>query len=996
LEPGVYVAAALDASRAEEDYPAWASQPFVVSDLGLATAMGDTGLDVTVRSLATAEPLDGVTLELVARNDALLGTLVTDGEGHARFDPGLVRGIGGNRPKLLTATDDSGDYVYVDLATAPIDLSDRGVGGRAAPGPLDAYLYTERGIYRPGETAHVTALLRDSHGEAAADMPITFRVLRPDGQEVVQRASDDEGDGGHVLTFDIASNAYTGTWTVEAYVDPDGESVGQVTFLVDDFVPPRIEVDVAADPEVVTATNPSTAVSVEARFLYGSPAANLAAELNQAIAKTVHPFAELDDYVFGLAEEDVRPRQLDDIAFTTDAAGKASIAVDVPPAEGVQSPLELQLRATVFDVGGRPVSRELVLPVVQQPWLIGIRPQFPDDSSPWGQPAGFDVIAVDATGQRIAKDGLTWDLFEEQYDYVWYQDDRWQYRGVLYDRRVDGGKLDIAADTPALVTATTRWGHYRLEVFDPATGIASSYRFRAGWSYGPAAAEGTPDAVTVTLSEETYAPGDTATVFVKPPFEADVEIMVMDSGIREITRMRIAPEGAEVALPVTESWSPGVYIVATAYNRTPMSNALIARRAIGAAWVTVEEPGQRLDVTIEAPESIEPEQTVSIPIRVAGQAAGQTAYVTLAAVDDGILQLTRFEAPDPEAYLLAQRRLGVDLRDVYGRLIDPSAHALGVLRSGGDMMRGAGVASLPKRSSKVVSLFSGIVQTDADGRAVIDLDIPDFNGRLKLMAVAWTVVGTGSAQVDMTVSAPVVADLSLPRFLAPGDKALATLAVDNVRGPDGTYEFALTAGGAVTVAGTARQSAELDAGDKAALRFELLGDHLGAGTLELAVTGPGGYLEVRTWDLSVRAPSQAVVNRMTVTIEPGATADLPGILIAGLYPESVNATLGLNTVPDFDVKGLLDALAVYAYACAEQTTSRALPLLYFRADGSVLNAETIEDNTTHHEIDEAVRRVLAMQRGDGTFGYWWWYNDTNLWLSTYVMDFLVRAKERGI
>ena len=501
LEPGVYIAAAVDKSQIDEDYVAWANQPFVVSDLGVATALGDSGLDVTVRSLSTAQPLSGVELELIARNDTVLGTLTTDELGHAHFDPGMVRGTGGNRPRLLTASDAQGDYVYVDLAAAPIDLSDRGISGRAAPGPLDAYLYAERGIYRPGETAHITALLRDSDGDAAADMPLTFRVLRPDGQEVLTRSSDDGGGGGHVLTLDIPSNAYTGAWTVEGYVDPNGANVGQVTFLVDDFVPPRIEVDLEADPDVVTSSAPTASVTVDARFLYGSPAANLEGELNQVIAKTLHPFTALQDYYFGLAEEDVRPRQLDDIAFTTDDTGNANIAIDIPLADGVQSSLELQLRATVFDVGGRPVSRELTLPVVQQPWLIGIRPKFDDDSAPWGQPAEFDVIAVDDKGDRLARDGLQWDLFEEQYDYVWYEDDRWQYRGVLYDRRLDGGKLDIAIDTPAMVSATTRWGHYRLEIFDPETGIASSYRFRGGWSYGLAAADGTPDSVTVTLSE---------------------------------------------------------------------------------------------------------------------------------------------------------------------------------------------------------------------------------------------------------------------------------------------------------------------------------------------------------------------------------------------------------------------------------------------------------------------------------------------------------------
>ena len=334
-----------------------------------------------------------------------------------------------------------------------------------------------------------------------------------------------------------------------------------------------------------------------------------------------------------------------------------------------------------------------------------------------------------------------------------------------------------------------------------------------------------------------------------------------------------------------------------------MVDSLIPRRAIGATWMPVEETGQRLAVAVEAPESIEPDQTIDVPVQATGQNTGQQVFVTLAAVDDGILQLTRFVAPDPEAYLLAQRRLGVDLRDVYGRLIDPSADSLGILRSGGDAMRGAGLASLPKRSSKVVSLFSGIVETDDNGRAVVSLDIPDFNGRLKLMAVAWTVMGVGSGQADMTVAAPVVADLSLPRFLAPGDRATATLAVDNVSGTDGLYEFTVRAGGAVSVNGTAQQSAQLAAGDKAALGFELIGQTLGVSSIELTITGPGGYLEVRSWDLSVRPPTQSVTNRLTWTTEPGQTSTQKAELAVGFYPESISATLGLNTVPTFDVKG---------------------------------------------------------------------------------------------
>jgi hypothetical protein len=195
LKPGVYLAVAKPTQRSRDDYNSQATQWFIVSDLGLTALSGDDGVHAFVRSLAEAQPADGLSVKLIARNNEILGTTKTDSNGYARFEAGLARGEGGLRPALLVAESDSGEYAFLDLTLGAFDLTDRGVKGREAPGPLDAYLYTERGIYRPGEDVHIAALVRDKAGKAAT-LPVTLIVSRPDGVEHHRYTLNDEGLGG--------------------------------------------------------------------------------------------------------------------------------------------------------------------------------------------------------------------------------------------------------------------------------------------------------------------------------------------------------------------------------------------------------------------------------------------------------------------------------------------------------------------------------------------------------------------------------------------------------------------------------------------------------------------------------------------------------------------------------------------------------------------------------------------------------------------------------
>ena len=273
LGPGIYAMTAEPKDAVSNDYGQQATQWFVVSDLGLTAYTTHDGIDVFVHSLATADPRGSVEVRLMARNNEQLAVRQTDRNGFIHFDAGLARGEGGLAPAAIVAAEKN-DYAFMSLKSPAFDLSDRGVAGRAIPAGLDAFVYTERGVYRTGESVAITALLRDARGAAALNVPLTVVVERPDGVEYKRAVVVDGGLGGRSLTLPIVASASTGTWRVAAYTDPKRPPVGETSFMVEDYVPDRIEFSLTSAVKELSRSAPAQ-VSVDGHFLYGAPASKL-------------------------------------------------------------------------------------------------------------------------------------------------------------------------------------------------------------------------------------------------------------------------------------------------------------------------------------------------------------------------------------------------------------------------------------------------------------------------------------------------------------------------------------------------------------------------------------------------------------------------------------------------------------------------------------------------------------------------------------------------
>ncbi|MEE4376828.1 MAG: alpha-2-macroglobulin [Candidatus Competibacteraceae bacterium] len=993
-EPGIYV---ISAERTDEKlgrYEDRAAQWLVVSDLGLSSFTGNDGLHVFVRSLDNAGPLAGIELRLYSRNNTKLGQALTDENGYAGFDPGLLRGSGGREAAALMAYSKEGDFNFLDLTGPAFDLTDRGVAGRETLGPVDVFLYTERGVYRPGETVELMALMRDSRGYALPNLPLTLKIIRPDQVEVDRPTLTEAALGGYHHRIPLPGNARSGAWTVRAYTDPDAQPVGQLMFQVEDFVPQALKLDLETQAKLLQPAEP-VAVALNGRFLYGAPAADLKAEAELVLREDKDPYPMHGGYQFGLVQDEWNAKQYPVDLVGTDGEGKAQINLRLNETPDISKPLKAVLRVSLFEPGGRPVNRTLELPYRPRPFAIGIRPQFEDDTVQIGADAKFSVIAVDPQGQPLAVNNVRYELIREDYEYYWYYvDNRWDYKLIIRDSTVlDSKTININAEQPtAIAKADLDWGAYRLEAFDADTGVATSVRFRVGWYGGPSEGD-TPDQLKITLNKPRFQNGETAQVHVKAPFAGELLLTVVGDRLWTTRSLSLPAEGMTIELPIANDWGPGVYLTATAFRPAANPEQRGPGRAIGVTWLELDPQPRTLDIALQAPTELRPRQTFELPIMVTGVAPDQAVYLTLAAVDEGILQLTDFVSPNPVDYFLGKRKLGMDLRDLYGKLIESGGRP-GQLRVGGGA-ESRNLDSSGVRTVKTVALFSGPVKVDTQGQARISLELPDFNGELRVMAVAWDQTRVGHADAPLLVRDPLVIQGYLPQFLAPEDLSQFTLNVQNLSAAAGDYRIQLSTSGAVTldgetdfvfsVADTATQNAERKL-------FPLQALNPGVGRITLQVSGPDFTLQ-RDWEIGVR-PAQAIVTeRRASRLSPNETLTANATLLQDYLPDSGQVQLSFATRPNLDVPGLLTQLDRYPYGCVEQTTSQALPLLYFNQVAQ--NWGSDQQASLRDRVQRAIQRILAMQGYDGGFGLWNADSSAERWLSAYALDFLARAKQEN-
>ncbi|HEU4806159.1 MAG TPA: alpha-2-macroglobulin, partial [Nitrobacter sp.] len=961
LQPGVYVmtAAPKGPGAADgEESGSLATQWFIVSDLGLTAYSGNDGIHVFVNSLATTDAVGKAEVRLIARNNEILATRKTDESGHALFEPGLARGEGGQSPAMLTVNTDQADYAFLSLKSNAFDLTDRGVSGRAVPAGADAFVYAERGVYRSGETVYLTALLRDGQGNAVAGGPLTLVVERPDGVEFRRAVLADQGAGGRSLTLPLNSAVPAGTWRVRAFADPKGPSVGETTFMVEDYVPDRIEFDLTTKAKQINAEAP-VELKVDGHFLYGAPASGLQLEGDMLVA----PAASRPGYAgyqFGVATNESTGNERTPIENLpeADTNGVATFPVSLATPPSATRPQEAQIFIRMAEAGGRAVERKLVLPVAPDAAMIGVKPLSGDKNVTEGDRARFDVVFVAPDGTSLARDGLRYELLKLESRYQWYrQSSYWEYEPVKSTKRVADGDLSIAADKPARIELSPQPGRYRLDVksSDP-NGPLTSVQFDVGW-YSDGSAD-TPDLLETSIDKPDYQSGDTMVVSVNARAAGKLTINVLGDRLLTTRTTEVKEGTSQVKIPIGKDWGTGAYVVATLRRPLDVAAQRMPGRAIGIKWFGIDKSARTLSVNLSPPELVRPSTTLKLPVKIGGLSPGEDAKIVVAAVDVGILNLTNYKPPAPDDYYLGQRRMTSEIRDLYGQLIDGMQGTRGQLRTGGDSA-GLELQGSPP-TQKPLALYSGIVTVAADGTAEISFDIAEFAGTARVMAVAWSATKLGRATVDVTVRDPVVLTATLPRFLLTGDQGTMSFDLDNVEGPSGDYTINVTTSGPVTITGNPATTVTLAARQRNSMALTLnAGGEAGTAQFDVDIRGPNGLMLARHYDLDVKPATQILARRSVRTLAKGESLTLTSDMFSDLVAGTGEASMSVGLSSALDAATVLKALDRYPFGCSEQIASRAMPLLYVNdlAAGAHLAMDTGVDDRIKSSID----RLLARQ-----------------------------------
>lgn len=963
------------------------------TDIALTSFTGRDGLNVFARSLETAQPLSNLEVTLLSRGNEPIGKLVTDANGRVNFPAGLMRGRGAAEPTAVMAIDGGKqEFSRLELTKAAFDLSDRGIDGRDLPGPVDAYLYTERGVYRPGETVQLMAMLRDDSASALKDLSVTLIVKRPDGTEFTRYVQSLAAAGALYQAVPLPKSSRRGRWSVAAHIDPKAAPVGRVEFSVEDFVPEKLKVELQPTAPMLR-TDRDNSFNVQADFLYGAPASGLTVEADLRVDVDPAPFTAFNKYSFGLEaeREKFEPPLITLAGSDTDEKGKSTLEWPGDKVKDTALPLRGQVQVRVFEPGnGRATKNDKTLPLRTRDVYLGIRPTFEGRYAREGIQTEFDLVAVDAEGKQVARPAVDYKIERITYSYQWYQvDGKWRWQSVNAERLVAADTLAMKADAPTHLAKQLEWGPHRLTINDRAANTSTSMTFYVGWWGGGSSAEEAPDTLRVASDKKTYAPGDTAKLRLEAPFAGEALIAIATDRIVATYTTKVPADGTTVEVPMKAEWGAGAYALVTAWRPLASPAERTPVRAVGATWLGLDPSLRTLTVQIAAPEKVTPRQRIEVPLRVANT-QGPEAYVTLAAVDEGILQLTKYRTPNPADYYFGKRRLGIDMRDDYGKLLDVKADEIGRIRTGGDTGDIGGLDVVPTRT---VALFSGPVKLDDKGEAKIALELPDFIGQLRLMAVAYDKTKVGSSDARLFVRDAVSADIVLPRFLAPDDRGRVALSLHNVDGQPGDYRVTLTASGAVELERPVSETIRLAANQRELKTWPLRAGEVGLGSVTVAVSGPGNFSVKRDWDIQVRAAQTPSAIDTVSQLDAGRELTVDRNLTSPFLAGTSQVSVALSRTPGIDVAALLRALDKYPYGCIEQTTSRALPLLYY--NNVALLGYGPSDPKISDRVQEAVYRVADMQTTDGSFGMWGPFSSPAAeWLQSYALDFLLRAREQ--
>jgi len=975
---GVYVLQV----KSKDHYWIQESKIISISDIGLIVKQSKDAVYVFANSLKSATAISGVTIGLVSDHNQKMGTATTNDEGVAIFRD-INTTTPGFSPGLVTA-EKSGDFNFVSLNDTRIGTSRFDVGGRIPNTTnLITMIHAERNLYRPGETMHMEAIVRNEQWHVQAAMPVKVKLLMPNGKEfaAVRRMLNEQGSCD--VSFSPPHTAMTGTWIAQVYTGND-VLLTSANISVEEFMPDRLKVAVKTErgeyrpgEKIVT--------SIQADNLYGTPAAGRNYECVLKLSKGTFSSDKYPEYNFAItgdlnSEEVMRDGKTDDKGAASEVFEPGTSIGDVGIING-------NVTATVFDETGRPLHRYAHFAIYTQSLFAGIRCRERYVSS--RTPVQLGLICMDKGGNLKTGEAEVVVVHKEWHTVIQRSGNSYRYVSQSDDRVISRKTVTISGAGTHYTFSAPQSGQYEVRVCMKGTkGYVAQTLYAWGWGdtqYSSFEVNNEGN-VEIKTDKKQYNSGDRVNVLFSTPFEGRMLVTLERDDVIKHYYLQTKDKAASISFDAGNDMLPNVYVTATLFR--PMDGSdMPLTVAHGFKPVPVTDVKAQLPVAITVAEQSRSKTKQRIKVKTAPGAS-----VVIAAVDEGILQIKSFATPDPYGYFYQKTALTVNSYDLYPWLLPEIKTTLSSTGGDGAGYDGSRVNPLFVNRVKNVSFWSGILQADGSGNVSYDIDIPQFSGDIRVMAVAYKDNAFGSSDKHIKVADPIVTSVALPRFLSPGDEVTMAVSLSNTTRTPAKATVTIATTGQVQVADATREI-EVPAGREQQLIYNITAQPA-SGTAKVTV--------------SVKALNETFVNETELSVRPAASLQKitgNGFVAAGkkqpvsftnnFIPVSFNGHITVGKSPVTRFAKHLDDLVRYPYGCVEQTTSAVFPQLYYADMAKSVSGRDNTDMNPANNIQQAINKLQSMQLSNGALSYWPGGGYESWWGSIYACHFLLEARKAG-
>jgi alpha-2-macroglobulin len=950
----------------------------LITDLGIVAKRSASELVIWVASFKDLSPVANASVSLVDDQNQTIASGRTDANGFW-----TARNVGEKAHPFLVSVERGKDFTFLLLGNSKVDLSPFDVGGSTpAASGYTAFLHGERTLYRPGETLRGVASVRTTALQYPPRMPLVLKHTDPAGEPRGSIRLNTDATG--IASYDIALPPYTRTGRHTLALFAGDVEIGSTSFHVEEFVPDRLKVDIDA-PAATSTLN----FNIASSYLFGAPAASLAVETKVRLVPSTFRARGFDDFTFTATSRKFDPRELSSESGTLDDQGRKQFTVAIPEKLAVPSSLEAVITSRVQEQGGRGVSATTRVPVHPYPYFIGVR-ELPRDGD---NPRRFEWVAVSRDGKETRSAHLRAEIYEER----WHTVLRQPSGGYAYESTKESElvrTISIAAGKTRGVISYRGddWGWYRIVITDPVSLAATELTFEAysGSGYSPWAMKN-PGRLELTLDKPAHRSGDSATVTIKSPFPGRALITVERDRVLSTQVVTLASNTARIDVPLMAAARPNAYITATVVRTANDIEPGEAGRAFGAIRVEVDRAENELRPEIKVVDGMRSSRKLNVSVKTTPH-----ARVTIAAVDQGILQLVAEKRPDPFAFFYQHRALAVMTHDIFALLL-PEVAAKNKAIAGGSES-GAGISQFLRtdgmRRAKPVSFWSGVLTADAAGVVKTSFDIPDFQGAVRVTAVAQSEDRYGSTDDIVLVRDPVVVLATAPRFVSTSDAFSLPVTVRNDTPTRGTFDVTAKVSGDATLTSNATQQVTIEKNREATVLFALRSaSHRGGITLAFTASGNEERGSAAA-TIPVYPSLPDATDELSGSI-PSKSFTLPAPPPARFEPGSARRDVIISPLPFVQLRGRLDYLIHYPYGCVEQTTSTAFPMIYLGDLANEIDPDALRNRPAAAYVRDGIRRLFTMQTASGGFAMWPYGNDINVWGSIYATHFLTEAKRAG-